>query len=1132
MKLKKLQIHNIASIEDATIEFDKQPLNDSEVFLITGKTGAGKSTILDAICLAIYDDTPRLNATQMDGKINDAGDEVQVYDVRQLMRRNTGEAWVTLSFEGNNGLDYESTWSVARARNKVDGRLQNVKRSLTRIGDDVTYTKKGEIDQEIAAAVGLDFNQFCRTTMLAQGQFTQFLNSKDKDKAAILEKITGVDAYTKIGKKVYEVTKRKEQLFVEAQKRTEGKKVLSAEEIELRKQEEKLITDHQNAFATQRKALEEKVTWIKKSGELAEESQKAQQTLDTAKTQLEEKEVGEQRLLVNRWNETIEVRNHLDKQVRSAKDAECAQKELAEKQHDFAMCIHTQRHAAQMLANKKQTLAETVAKIDAGKEKDHVIAQAQTVIGHVNGIAQDRKKIDSHQASIKELNATVQDLEEELKKSKTEVEGKKEERTKKQSALQEAEAKANGIPMARLREKSEALNKRLADIAIAHERLQTLADAQQHIADEEKGIAEDDKRIATLHKDIAAKQPGVEKARLLAEERKRALEQQVATVNEWAKKIRSGLKQGDRCPVCQQLVVSVPQETLLNELYSQAEKDHQEAEANHKSLADALAGLQNDLKVAQQLRDKRVKALDEDKSKSLSKAQEAVKNIFLTLNMEYSEQANSQLDNLQRQLQEDIADNKAALKEGEDAEKLVKSERKAYDSACTDCDEAAKHRDDTQRKIDREQANIKSTEALIAQRVKDIAEAETALSQILADSGAWANDWHEQDTDFVAELDGLVNERKQLNDKAADLKTDIARVEEMLQRVDGTIERITELCADWKNLPPVDGTVADLEKSINDLYADVRKWTSQLDEAKKIKAEQEREVQAFIAANELYSMELIAALSTHTLAEITAIAEKLNKLQSAFDNAMVLVGNQQRLKAEHEHKRPELSGEDNLETLNEKLAQIEAAQNEQQQRLGVIKREFEDDDKVKEELKELHVEEERAKKEYERWNKMNSLIGDATGGKFQRIAQSYVLAALISAANFYMKTLSPRYILQVQPGSFVISIEDAYQGYARRAVSTISGGESFLVSLSLALALSDIGNQLSVDTLFIDEGFGTLSGEPLMSAINTLRALHTRMGRHVGIISHVEELQERIPIQIKVEQEGNSSCSKVSVVSL
>ena len=174
---------------------------------------------------------------------------------------------------------------------------------------------------------------------------------------------------------------------------------------------------------------------------------------------------------------------------------------------------------------------------------------------------------------------------------------------------------------------------------------------------------------------------------------------------------------------------------------------------------------------------------------------------------------------------------------------------------------------------------------------------------------------------------------------------------------------------------------------------------------------------------------------------------------------------------------------------------------------------------------------EQKKANYEKWSNLNQLIGDSTGNKFRKIAQSYVLNSLIHSANHYMKTLTDRYTLKVAPGTFVISLEDAYQGYVSRAASTISGGESFLVSLSLALALSDIGQQLAVDTLFIDEGFGTLSGEPLQNAINTLRTLHKNAGRQVGIISHVEELQGKIPVQIQVVQEGNLSSSEVRVVT-
>ena len=166
-----------------------------------------------------------------------------------------------------------------------------------------------------------------------------------------------------------------------------------------------------------------------------------------------------------------------------------------------------------------------------------------------------------------------------------------------------------------------------------------------------------------------------------------------------------------------------------------------------------------------------------------------------------------------------------------------------------------------------------------------------------------------------------------------------------------------------------------------------------------------------------------------------------------------------------------------------------------------------------------------------KWDKLNTLIGDSEGKRFRKIAQSYVLVNLINSANYHLKNLTDRYKLIVKPGTFLIELEDAYNGFTLRPATTISGGESFLVSLSLALALSDMGQHLSLDILFIDEGFGSLSKDVLQVAIETLALLHKTVNKHVGIISHVEELQERIPVQIKVEQQGNNSSSKVSVIT-
>ena len=232
----------------------------------------------------------------------------------------------------------------------------------------------------------------------------------------------------------------------------------------------------------------------------------------------------------------------------------------------------------------------------------------------------------------------------------------------------------------------------------------------------------------------------------------------------------------------------------------------------------------------------------------------------------------------------------------------------------------------------------------------------------------------------------------------------------------------------------------------------------------------------------------------------------------------------------HLQSRPDFSEDETLEVIDSRLVELEKELAEANEQKGALNQELKNDAENKLKLGMLIEKADIKKSIYLKWSRLNQLIGNATGSTFRKIAQSYILTSLVHAANNYMKTLTDRYTLKVNPGTFVISLEDAYQGFASRAASTISGGESFLISLSLALALSDMGQQWQVDTLFIDEGFGTLSGEPLEKAIETLRSLHSKSGRHVGIISHVEELQERIPVQIQVNQEGHSSSSKVVVI--
>ena len=320
-----------------------------------------------------------------------------------------------------------------------------------------------------------------------------------------------------------------------------------------------------------------------------------------------------------------------------------------------------------------------------------------------------------------------------------------------------------------------------------------------------------------------------------------------------------------------------------------------------------------------------------------------------------------------------------------------------------------------------------------------------------------------------------------------------------------------------------------LEKA-NQVYTDVATTLDRLDTAKTTYKQKQSLINNFIKEHPNIELERLHFLNTYTSEQI---GKKNSLLEDSHDNVKTkkaTLETLQKQQSEHQQNKPEITENDSIELLDKRITELSDNLREITEKTGAINQELLSDEESKKKLADLIADAETKKEDYQKWSRLNELIGDSTGNKFRKIAQSYVLTNLIHSANHYMHTLTSRYTLKVQPGTFVILIEDAYQGFSTRAASTISGGESFLVSLALALALSDIGQSLAVDTLFIDEGFGTLSGEPLQNAINTLRTLHNHSGRHVGIISHVEELQERIPVQIQVNQDGNNSSSQIKII--
>ena len=163
------------------------------------------------------------------------------------------------------------------------------------------------------------------------------------------------------------------------------------------------------------------------------------------------------------------------------------------------------------------------------------------------------------------------------------------------------------------------------------------------------------------------------------------------------------------------------------------------------------------------------------------------------------------------------------------------------------------------------------------------------------------------------------------------------------------------------------------------------------------------------------------------------------------------------------------------------------------------------------------------------WSKLNEVIGSSDGKKFRQIAQEHTLEVLLSYANIHLKMLTNRYKIERIPNTLGLQVVDLDMGDEIRTVYSLSGGESFLVSLALALGLASLSSsKMKVESLFIDEGFGSLDPNTLNIAMDALERLHNQ-GRKVGVISHVQEMTERIPVQIKVSKKA-SGRSKVEIV--
>ncbi len=1036
MKLLRLTIHNIASIGDAVLDFEKGPLAEDTLFLICGPLGSGKTTILDSICLALYNTTPRLqsasNETYADGTddFKTARDDGRVYigDSRMLMRRGSSGAYVELKFTDRNDNVLTALWSCSKARERADGKIQDVKWTLSdAFGNGIT-SKKSETEKEILSRIGLTFEQFIRTTMLAQGEFTRFLKAKDSDKSDILEKLTGTEIYSRISIMIQKTTAAK-------------KEAVSLKEAEIKGIS--LLTDEERDAIAVR---------MVESGKL-----------------LSDMSVEEKHLTAGRELYDSMVRLHAELEKCSVKE-----KELAE---EFRALSSGLGFMDNYLSRQESVLKETEAFIETELDNAAMYAAAETVKTLLSQAVKAENDKARYAAAASLAKGEVQKLNEALSAAKDvwqQIENSDAELRERLDKERDALA---GMDMEGLmRQKSEA------DIALSG-----IKEIQALYVNYAKAKGEKERTILKLDADKirydglagrlnAAADEATQTMHLYLQQEK-VYEAKKTACDDILKEIRSRLSEGDDCPLCGQKIYNLtrdgefesllePERRKKEELWAYADQARLGAEAIKAEISELSKIIAQDEKEKQAAEDA-LKACDAELHRH---------RLFETFeNQEDAVNAEVPARETVSRLQDRIA---AALKQQKAVDELQKEKNESAEKVKNNTERAEAVRRQIAEKESQATASINSAADMSRITEENIAGAD----KYLARTGDWRTVW-EADTDgFIASLDAKAKAYSDACASADKTRNNIEITKSVRNTASSAKDEIMKMYPGWTAMEiPAASKAEGLPE----------RWNSLLAGAKSIYDERSK-----------------------TENELAVLARRIAESDMQWDNDIDGIT---------------LSPSEISAKLTGRIEVLRAAYDDCRSKQGADSEKLANDDLQRERLGRAEEEAEKARIEYERWYRLYEIFGSSDGKKFRNIAQSYVLRQLLTGANEYLHQLTDRYELEAQPGSLTILLKDKEAGGVLRPTSTISGGESFLTSLALALGLSSLGSRAaSMDILFIDEGFGTLDGTYLETVMNTLERLHQMGGRKVGIISHVESLKERLATQVQVVRVSSTlSCIEI-----
>lgn len=1128
MKLLKIEIHNIASIKDAVIDFENGPLKGESQFLITGKTGSGKTTILDAICLALYNQTPRMNNAHKAKYDDTDGDKIYDDDTRTLMRKNTAEAWSQVTFIDKDGNRLIARWYAYRAHKKVSGGLQDVTHTLETPDGTLITKKKTETVREIIRRIGLSFEQFCRTSMLAQGEFTKFLRAKDDEKSEILEKLTGLDIYSEIGKKIFVITSEKKNEVIRLKDQTNNITRLTNDEITEKKGEldsiAKIITEQESL----KKSFEKAKQWFESVVQLNQKLEQIAQEEQQLKEKIESESFRQASGIVNDWDKTEEVRRHYT--------------QMTDARNSLALTEQNDKNAMQSFVN----LTGELLSLEADK---NLLDQRNADISRALAENESKKPVFEKVALIKEHLRTIKtnenlhvQLDQECKSLAKSIAISESEiaqlHTQFESATQSEQAKQAEIEeiqhVATLFDQNE-LTQRHCVLVAANQLLAELKTKYTRYSDLRDNVTTKEQNIATIKADITAAEEAnvkaiesLKQAEIRVEEAQARFDKLKDSTENYLMAIRSTLHKDDKCPLCGQKIIELTSDEKFEEIVAPLRQELENAKANEAAARNEANKCQITLKAKEQ----ELASANKDLDSLKAQADAIISNLNeFDIWVDYAN-----CESPLKQISKDIEKNEAEQTEIAAKQKQLNETLTAVNKLQAEKDKITNSKTTISDKINAQKQAIAQAVAQKEGKEHNITNARQAVSDNIGKMTAifgdesWIQAWQQNADEFASQLQRDADNYRAMTEEQATIATRLASISQDINNINGLVNDIVAMRPLWAKSTMSHNLQPNLATRVASLLADVKSITDSIGRYKEQEKIATAEISRCLGQLENISIERVGELIGigNNIAEYRTIINDANEAAIRINTTKTTLTNErQKLKNE----QPKAVEGESADSITIKIAEVSAIITDSLTKQGAISQQLKQDAENKAKFESILKEIEIATAEYASWERLSSVFGSADGKKFRSIAQSFILHDMLLKANVYLRQFTSRYEMKGQPGSLAIAVIDHDMADADRPISNLSGGESFLLSLSLALGLSSLSNQaMAMDTLFIDEGFGTLDSEYLNTVINTLEQLHNIGGKKVGIISHVDSLKERITTQIQVNCINNSH-SEIKVVS-